>query len=208
MRQANHVLAEPELTYTMAAMTGTHHDRRWLTLPLALALGLALALAGCAGDPKPPSLPSLTPTTATPDASNTAALSDREQVKAVYTDFILHYPDAQDLKKSERREFLAKWLVDPLLTTYVDAANEQVRKHQRVEGTARPRIFSITLERTTATVDNCNDESQLYVKDTRTGKIVVRGKKKPLWFTAKLKRTDHGWRIYYTNVKDESCVGR
>lgn len=157
--------------------------------------------------PLPPgsASPTATPTT-TP--TGTQGMSDQAQVKALYLDFTARNMRVQDYPRSRWRSYLSQWTTDPALTQFIDGTKAQLGKHQRFEGEFRPHIFSVKVGEKTATVNDCTDQSHTRLRDTRTGKVAVRGPKTHAWIVARLKKTSAGWRIYYTNVRNQSCVGR
>lgn len=146
--------------------------------------------------------------TASPTPSGTQGMSDREQVRALYLDFNARNMRVQDYPRSRWRSYLSQWAIDPALKQFVDGTRAQVDKHQRFEGAFEPHIFSVKVVGRKATVNDCTDQSHTLLRDKRTGKVTVRGPKKRAWIVARLKKTSVGWRIYYTNVRDQSCVGR
>lgn len=174
---------------------------------------LTLAVAACSHhdpgsrygsvSPLPPHSASPTPT---PTPTGTQGMSDQAQVKALYLDFMRHYPQAQMMSEAHRRTFLRQWLADPVLTRYLDSIQAQVGKHQRFEGMLRPRIIGAKVSGTAAVVDDCLDASHGYVRDVRTKRIIARNPKTRVWNVARLKKTSAGWRIYDTRPRSESCV--
>ncbi|HEX6444988.1 MAG TPA: hypothetical protein VF053_07880 [Streptosporangiales bacterium] len=178
-----------------------------------MAALLALGLAACSHDdpgsrygsvsPLPPHSASATPT---PTPTGTQGMSDKAQVKALYLDFIVHYPKAQDMSKTERRTYLSQWLVDPGLTRYEKGIQKQIDKHERFEGAIEPHVFSVEVSENRATVEDCAGQSHTQLRNTNTGKVVVHGPDRRAWIIARMKRTDSGWRIYYTDSPIKSCA--
>ena len=180
-----------------------------------LAALLAIGLAACTHDgpgsrygsvtPLPPHSASPTPT---PAPTGTQGMSDKAQVKALYLDLMHHYAAAQAQPTAKRRRYLKQWLTEPVLSQFTRDIASRDKNHQRFEGVVKPHVFSLSVKGNRASVEDCNDQSHTVIRDLRTGKVVLKGKTKPLWITARLKQTDQGWRIYYTNAKSASCVGR
>lgn len=181
----------------------------------AAALTLSLGLTACTHDdpdsrygsvsPLPPHSTSPTPT---PTPTSTRGMSDKAQVKALYLDFTAQNMRVQDLPPSRWRPYLSRWAIDPALAQFVDGTKTQLRKHQRFEGAFRPHIFNMEVADKTATVNDCTDQSHTLLRDVKTGKVAVKGPKTRAWIVAHLKKTSVGWRIYSTNVRNQSCVGR
>ncbi|MBO0826741.1 MAG: hypothetical protein J2P24_03080 [Streptosporangiales bacterium] len=181
----------------------------------AVAALLTVGLAACSHDdpgsrygsvsPLPPHSATPTPT---PTPTGTQGMSDQAQVKALYLDFIVHYTKAQDMPKSKRRTYLSRWLIEPGLTRYEQGIQEQLDKHERFEGAFESRVFSVKVSGSSATIDDCAGQSRTLLRSTKTGKVIIHGPKRRAWITAKMKHTEAGWRIYYTNSPSRSCAGR
>jgi len=56
-----------------------------------------------------------------------------------------------------------------------------------------------------ATVNDCSDDRKATIKNTRTGEVERFDHN---WYVVKLKKLDYGWRVYSTDMRSESCVGR
>jgi hypothetical protein len=201
-----------------AAMQGSH--RRHRTSSALVSAGLvvlvAIVLSACSSDdPKyrPGTLPPLSPSASpsgspspTPSASATQGLSDREQVRAVYLDFITHYPAVQTQPRDRRQQFLSTWMVDPALSAMKRSIDRQVSNHERVDGLAIPHIMSIRVTRSNAVVNDCADQSRVHTVDTRTGRSIDKSASPTTWLVTWLKRTNAGWRVDRLGYRDKSCV--
>lgn len=210
---------EPNRDYAKQTMreTGRRHHASRAVHMVGLALVVAMTVTGCAkDDPKyrpgtlPPLSPSktmFTPITRAPTPRGTDAMSDKEQVKAIYVGFVKHYPAAQDVPKEGRRKYLSQWMTEPGLSAMVKGVNEEVAQHQRNFGAFVPHIMSISVRGTRATVNDCMDQSRFNVKDTRTGKVVSSGPDR-VWTIVYMKRTSDGWRVSHPTWKRQSCTGR
>lgn len=200
-------------------MSGSHRHHRTSRAQISAGLALLCAaiLIGCThGDPKyrpgtlPPLSPSETPSdsvTPTQTPSGTQGISDKDQVNAVYLGFLKNYPEAQDVPKARRRLYLSRWMTEPGLSSMVKGINDEVAQHQRNVGGFVPHIMSIRVSGTTATVNDCMDQSKFDVKDTRTGKIVSSGPDH-VWTVVYMKKTPDGWRVSHPTWKHRSCKGR
>lgn len=187
---------------------GMRGTRRFSRVGMASVL-LAVSTASCSDDAgrKPATLPPVTPSSISPTPATTEGLSDKEQVRAVYVAYVAGYPKGERMSPRERREYLAQWLIEPVLTRYVDGMERQAKEGQVSEGKRVVRIFSIKVAGKTAHVDDCADESGVSLKDAKTGDIVKKGKPN-VWAVATLKKTSAGWRISNTDANEESCAKR
>lgn len=179
---------------------------------------LAALLCTACGRPDPGSrpgtLPPLTGTvtpvasatsSATPTASDTDADAGAKAVTRLYLDWSAHYLKAQDMAAGLRRAYLARWLVDPALTQYVDLMATSDEQYVRVRGPRVSHIVAITVTGSDAHVDDCTDVHRQIVRDTRTGRAVGR-RLHWAWTTATLKRTNKGWRIDRVDSSLKPCV--
>lgn len=133
-------------------------------------------------------------------------MSDREQIRAIYSEFQRKSLAASRLSKSRRRQYLGRWLIEPALTEWVSGM-EQLRKTGEYDtGAGKPHIFAIIIGGSKAELDDCTDETSIRTID-RSGKVVSRGKRHT-WNVTRFRRTTAGWRIYQQGYKDESCVGK
>lgn len=197
------------------AMRGSY--LRSCVLVTAIAL---LAVAGCGPGEreKPATLPPVTPgdsssgetsiQSPSPSATTTHGLSDEEQVRAIYVAFLARYREGQDMQKVERKRHLSQWMTDPALSSTVEGIEEQRKAHKRSYGEFTPHIMSTKLSGDTATVNDCVDQSDFVLKNTRTGKIEGGESPDRFWSVATLEKTPSGWRVSFTKVKDESCKDR
>lgn len=166
----------------------------------ATAVALAMTLSACGEEEKPVTLPSLTPS---PTPTTTTGLTDEEQIRTIYTDYVAGWPDAQDLPKEERREFLTKWTIDPQQSGILEILSENDKQSLRYTGDSVPHVFRVKINRQTAVVDDCSDDRKATLKNTKTGKVERFGWN---WYVVKLKRTNNGWRVLTTSMRNESCV--
>lgn len=177
---------------------------------IAAVLG---ASAACTEDPRnsPATLSPLRSTkpaspSATATATSTIGTSDREQIRAIYSEFELKSLAASRLSKSPRRRYLGRWLIEPGLSQWVNGM-EQLRKAGQYDtGAGKPHIFAIIIRGDKAELDDCTDESSIRTVDG-SGRVISKGQRHK-WNVTGLKRTAHGWRIYQQSYKDESCVGK
>lgn len=177
---------------------------------------LVLLCIGCGGpDPgsRPGTLPPLTGT-ATPSASGISASpsptptdADRPVVTKLYLDWSAHYLKAQDLAAGLRRAYLARWLVDPALSQYVDLMATGDEQYARVRGPRVSHVFAVAVTGTDARLDDCTDVHRQVVRDTRTGRAV--GKRlRWVWTKATLARTGKGWRITEVKSSLKPCAAK
>lgn len=195
--------------------------RRVRTATAVAGLVVLTALPGCGSDPdeEPAVLPPITTTPATPapvgtapspsptpTPTGTAGMSDRAQVRFVYLRVAAAYRKARQMPATERRPYLAQWMVDPALGIFVDAMAQEERRHERITANRVPHVFNVTVDDGTAHVDDCSDDSKSLRKDTDTGEVVGGGSEH-LWYMADLKETGDGWRVYRTATRNEPCAG-
>lgn len=200
------------------AMRGSHrhHHISSALLSAGLAVLVAFVIGACStNDPKyrPGTLPPLSPsaptsasTSPTASASGTQGMSDREQIRALYVDFIRHYPAVQRQPGSRRQQFLSTWMVDPALSAMKRSIDRQMAHHERVDGLAIPHIMSIQIAATSATVNDCADQSRVRKVDTRTGRTIDDSGSSTTWLVTWLKKTDVGWRVSRLGYRDKSCA--
>lgn len=185
-------------------MTGTLR----VTAAAVLATAVVAGLSACADDPKPKTLPSLTPSASSPSPSTTSTkgMADKEQIEAVYKDYSAHWTEAQDLPKSRQRRFLAKWLSDPQLSASMSGLRGLKEDNLRLEGKSVPNVFRVEIDGKRATVNDCSDDRMALMRNTRTGKVTKRFGYN--WYVADFKRTRKGWRMQGNELRKQSCVGR
>lgn len=180
-----------------------------VTIGIIASLG---AMSACAKDGRysPTTLspvPSASKSSPTPTTPDTAGLSDREQVRTIYLDFAVNFPRAERMEPSKRRRFLSQWMAEPLLSEFLKGMDKQIRAGNHAHGRRYPDIFSIRIAGRDARVDDCVDESKVYIRSDKNGKVVRRGKPN-LWQVADLSKTSHGWRIVGIDAKEKPCVRR
>lgn len=182
-----------------------------------VTLGVAALIAttvSCADEEEPRELKSLSPSerantassSSTPTATPTEGMSDREQIRTVYVDFLTHYTDAQDVPRGKkRRQFLAQWLVEPALSGLTKDINKQQDKGERSSGHLEPNIMTIVVDGKKTEVNDCIDQRQFLVKNKK-GKVVRGGDPDYFWGVTFFRQTDRGWRIHYVASEDKKCV--
>src|SRR5690606_11995915 len=111
----------------------------------AATAALALSTSGLTScgeeEKKPVTLPSLAPSTATP--TSTAGMTDEERTRTIYTDHATNWIDAHHLPPPERRQFLARWTVDPQRSATVDVLADNDAKQLELRGKSVPHIFKL-----------------------------------------------------------------
>lgn len=180
---------------------------------------LLVLCAGCGRtDPgsRPGTLPPLTGTPASSAAATvlptasvtpTPADTDGSAVTRLYLDWSGHYLKAQDMAPGLRRTYLARWLVDPALSQYVDLMRTSDQQYARVRGPRISHVLAVTVSGSQAHLDDCTDVHRQVVRDTRTARAV--GKRLGWVLTkATLKRTGDGWRIDEVKSLLEPCPKR
>lgn len=182
-----------------------------------LAALASLSLVGCSHSDsryRPGTLPPLSPssaasvsTTRKPAPTGTQGLSDRDQIKSIYVQFVRHYQQAEDQPAAQRRAFLSRWMTDPGLSSMTEAIDRQVAEHKHSSGKFSPHIMSIRVTGSTATVNDCLDQRHFHMKDTRTGKVVGDGSDF-LWTVVTLSHTAVGWRVSNPSYRNKTCVPR
>lgn len=181
---------------------------------LAACAVLLTATSGCGPgeDEQPATLPPVTPSTTAPTSpspvpTRTEGLSDKAQVRTVYTEFLIHHLDAQDQPKESRRKFLSQWMIDPALRTHLEDFNRQQKDHQRTSGQYKSNIIEIRVKRDDATVEDCIDQRSYKLRDSRTGRtLAVDSEDDFFWGVTTLRRVRDGWRVDQTGYKDETCT--
>jgi hypothetical protein len=199
-------------------MRGSLRHRRTSSalVSAGLAVLVALVFSACSNDdPKyrPGTLPPLSPSDSTsgapspaPSASGTQGMSDRQQVRTMYLDFIGHYPAVQKQPEGRRQQFLSTWMVDPALSAMKHSIDRQLANHERVDGLAVPHIMSIRVTGTSAVVNDCADQSRVRTVDTRTGRTIDDSTSPTTWLVTWMKKTAAGWRVSRLGYRDKSCV--
>lgn len=183
-----------------------------------VALLAATGLTGCSSGSgeEPAVLPPITATPSTPapvgtlpspssTPTGTAGMSDARQVRSVYLRVAATYKKASQMPAADREPYLSQWMIDPALGIFVDAMAQADKRHERRTGKRVPHLFNVSVDGDTAHVDDCSDDREALRKDTDTGEVVAGGQEH-LWYTADLKRTSEGWRIYRTSVRSEPCA--
>lgn len=179
---------------------------------VSLAGCLCLLAAGCADDPEPVSLPPLSPSattsaTAPPVPTTTAAEAEEERaVRAVYVAAASAYHRAQTMSAHRQRTYLAQWEVDPLLSQDLAQLTKARKEHYTLAGRPVLHIVDVTVDGTTATVEDCVDHSAEYWKDSRTGRAITGSRQADgVWAFTTLTRTADGWRASEVAAKKERC---
>lgn len=97
---------------------------------------------------------------------------------------------------AERQTEFAKVLVDPVLTTTLESAELNDKKHWAAYGEVKHRLrWMIPVNgEPTAVLADCQDQSKYGAYDTRTNKAFTRGPGR-LNQQATFKRTKNGWRL-------------
>lgn len=201
-------------------MRGTGREKRRSRAAVVggLVAVVFLVLSGCSNnDPRyhPSTLAPLTqsPTDAasaspvgSPTPTGTQGMQDKDQVNAIYVEFLANYRRAQDLDAPRRRSYLAAWMADPGLSDAVKVFAQQHRNHQRSTGNLVPRILSIHVSGDTASVNACVDQRKFNIVDSRTGKVLTGGGSATYWAVASLRRTAIGWRIVKLTDRRKKCA--
>lgn len=163
---------------------------------------------------RPGTLPPLTGTpasstssTATPSGTPSPTDADRRAATTLYLDWSAHYPAAQDMATGVRRAYLARWLVDPALSQYVELMRTGDEQYVRVRGPRISHVLAVTVSGSEAHLDDCTDVHRQVARDTRTGRAVGNRLR---WVLTKatLKRTPDGWRINQVKGSVTPCAGK
>lgn len=185
-------------------MTGTLR----VTAAAVLATAVVAGLSACTDDPKPKTLPSLTPSASSPSPSTTSTkgMTDKEQIKATYTEYRANWTKAQDLPRDERKDYLKQWFVEPQLSASLDVLRDLEKDSLRFEGHPEPHIMRLDVRNEAATVHDCSDDRHGLLRNTRTGKIEERFGHN--WYIAEFEKTDRGWRVRANQLRKKSCVAQ
>lgn len=170
---------------------------------------LLTASSACAKDPRysPTTLspaPSRNNSSGVSSPTSTSAMSDRSQIRSLYNEFAVKSWSAETLPKERRRAYLAKWMIDPALSRFVNGMERLRRRGQRDVGIISPHVFAISIHGNSAQVQDCSDDSGLRTVNS-AGKTIDRGKRNT-WYVTSLRRTANGWRVYDARRKEQSCV--
>lgn len=173
-----------------------------------------LFVAGCADQPKPVSLPSLSSSaTATASASSSSATptpsaerNDEQTVRKVYVASASAYHRAQSVAPHQQRTYLEQWEIDPLLSQDLAALKKGRKGHYTLVGRPALHIVEVTVDGTSATVEDCVDHGAEYWKDSRTGRAIA-GSRQPdgVWAFTTLTRTSDGWRVSEVSGRKQRC---
>lgn len=175
---------------------------------IAVAAVVLAATTACGNDrhSSPTTVSPLPPAvSASPTSSGTYGLSDGDQVRVIYREFTIENWAAEKLPPAKRRAYLARWMIDPALSRYVEGM-AQLRDEGRIDkGKPVSHLMGIRINQNTAVLNDCSDQSTVTTV-TSKGKIVDRGDRYT-WLIITMKRTSSGWRVSDTNVRDTSCAG-
>jgi len=131
--------------------------------------------------------------------------TEQERILAQYAAFFAALTPTSEAPDAQRRELLAPYAVDPVLSRTLRGmlASDKLGQVGYGEIALRPRIAKV--DKGIAVVRDCQDASRHGRKERATGKIVTRGTQHDLAVVTLKRAPDGVWRVATVDYPGGAC---
>lgn len=162
---------------------------------LAGGVGLLILLvAGCGGGGHDVRLPTTSAPAAPPGSAS--PVSADAAVRQSYTQYWATLPQAEhQATAGDQRRLLSRYATDPLLSEVIVNIGKLHASDVTSEGYVVVHVEKVQVTGANAEVVACQDSTHAFLKNTRTGKITVRGGPKDHARAVLIRGADGQWRV-------------